>query len=161
VNRPQPPFSVLVVEDEALLAMDLQAIIEECGHNLFGDAMSLEEVEAIDHDAGPDVALVDLHLAHGSSGLDVCAYVRRHWPDTAIIFVTANPKLIPDDFCGAHGVIPKPFSHSGLLLAMRYIEEGLSDPPPSHGRPASFVPAPHIARLWAQGDPPTRTGLVS
>lgn len=153
MTRPRPPFSVLVVEDEAVLAMDLEAIIEECGHNLFGEAMSLEDVEAIDQEAGPDVALVDLHLAKGSSGLDVCAYVRRHWPDTAIIFVTANPKLIPDDFCGAHGVIPKPFSHSGLLLAMRYIEEGLSDPPPSFRQPASFVAAPHIARLWEQRGP--------
>jgi hypothetical protein len=32
---------------------------------------------------------------------------------------------------------------------MRFIEEGLTDPPPTCGQPASFVPAPHIAALWS------------
>ena len=130
MSRPEAPFNVLIVEDEAVLAMDLESMIEECGHHVFGEAMSLDEVEAFEQVVGPDVALVDLHLAAGSSGLDVCAYIQRHWPDTAVIFVTANPKKIPVDFCGAHGVIPKPFTRSGLLLAMRFIEEGLTDPPP-------------------------------
>ena len=44
--HPQPPFSVLIVEDEAVLAMDLEAIVEDCGHNVFGEAMALDEVEA-------------------------------------------------------------------------------------------------------------------
>ncbi len=149
MNRTQPPFNVLIVEDEAVLAMDLEAIVEQSGHHLFGEAMSLDEVEAFTEVEGPDVALVDVQLADGSNGLDVCAYIRRHWPNTAVIFVTANPKKLPEDFCGAHGVIPKPFSRSGLMLAMRFIEEGLSDPPPSCGQPASFTPAPHIAKLWA------------
>ena len=149
MNRPQPPFNVLIVEDEAVLAMDLESIVEESGHRVFGEAMSLEEVEAFDDVVGPDLAFVDIQLADGSNGLDVCAYIRGHWPATAVIFVTANPKKIPDDFCGAHGVIPKPFSRSGLMLAMRFIEEGLSDPPPSCGQPASFTAAPHIAQLWA------------
>jgi len=147
--HPQPPFSVLIVEDEAVLAMDLEAIVEDCGHNVFGEAMALDEVEAFDQAQGPDVALVDLNLARGSSGLDVCAYIRRHWPDTAVIFVTANPKQIPGDFGGAHGVIPKPFSRSGLLLAMRFIEQGLSHPPPTGDQPPSFFPAPHIAQAWS------------
>jgi DNA-binding response OmpR family regulator len=149
MNRPQPPFNVLIVEDEAVLAMDLEAIIEDCGHKVFGEAMALDEVEAFDQVEGPDLAFVDLNLARGSSGLDVCAYIRRHWPETAVIFVTANPKQIPGDFCGAHGVIPKPFSRSGLLSAMRFIEQGLSDPPPSDGQPASFFPAAHIAQAWS------------
>lgn len=149
MNLPQPPFDVLIVEDEAVLAMDMESIVQESGHRLFGEAMSLEEVAAFDQVAAPHIAFVDLQLADGSNGLDVCAYIRERWPTTAVVFVTANPKKIPGDFCGAHGVIPKPFSRSGLMLAMRFIEQGLSAPPPSCGQPASFIAAPQIAKLWS------------
>jgi CheY-like chemotaxis protein len=149
MTQHQTPFKVLIVEDEAVLAMDLEAMIEDCGHHVIGEAMSLSDVQTLPSLTAPDVAFVDVQLADGSSGLDVCAFIRDQWPDTAVVFVTANPKKVPDDFCGAHGVIPKPFTRNGLLSAMRFIEEGLTDPPPTCGQPASFVPAPHIAALWS------------
>lgn len=142
------PFDVLIVEDEAVLVMDLEAIVSDCGHTVIAEAMSLDDVKDLAARINPDVAFVDVQLAGGSSGLEVCAFIREHWPETAVVFVTANPKIIPADFCGAHGLIPKPFSRSGLLSAMRFLEEGLTDPPPTCGQPASFIAAPHIADAW-------------
>ncbi|QTC92787.1 response regulator [Brevundimonas goettingensis] len=149
MTTPQAPFNVLIVEDEALLAMDLEAMIEDCGHRVVADAMSLADVHALAGMAAPDIAFVDLHLADGSNGLDVCAWIRANWDGTAIVFVTANPDEIPSDFGGAHGVIPKPFSRHGLASAMRFIGEGISDPPPKSGQPASFIASPRIRELWA------------
>jgi transposase len=97
----------------------------------------------------PDLAFVDIQLAQGSSGLDVCRTIQSRWPDTFIVFVTANPKKIPDDFLGAHGVIPKPFTRNGLMSAMRYIEEGVCDPPPTSPQPASFIASPAFAASWS------------
>jgi CheY-like chemotaxis protein len=145
----QSPLSVLIVEDEALLAMDIEAMVEDCGHTVVADAMSLSDVRALSDMTAPDVAFVDIHLADGSNGLDVCAWIRSHWTPTAIVFVTANPDMIPEDFAGAHGVIPKPFSRHGLAAAMRFIGEGISDPPPKSGQPPSFTPSPRIAEMWA------------
>lgn len=149
MTRPQPPFKVLIVEDEALLAMDIEAMVEDCGHSVVADAMSLADVEGLTALAAPDIAFVDIQLADGSNGLDVCALIRDRWPETAVVFVTANPGVIPDDFVGAHGVIPKPFSRHGLASAIRFIGEGISDPPPKSGQPPSFKPAPNIERMWA------------
>lgn len=146
-----PHFDILVVEDEALLVMDLEAMLEDEGHRLVGEAMSLSEVESLSLDAPPDIAFVDIQLADNSSGLDVCRLIKDRWPSTAVVFLTANPKMIPEDFLGAHGLIPKPFSRSGLLSAMRFIQQGLSDPPPRQDRPQSFIPAPAIDRAWARG----------
>ncbi|MCW1432241.1 response regulator [Novosphingobium sp. JCM 18896] len=149
MKRPQAPLDVLIVEDEALLVMDIEDMISDAGHNVVSDGASLYDVEALPDDLDPDLAFVDLQLARGTSGLDVCRLIRTRWPKTFVVFVTANPKKIPEDFCGAHGVIPKPFSRNGLLSAMRYIEEGVCDPPPTSPAPASFVASPAFAASWA------------
>lgn len=145
-----PPLQILIVEDEALLAMDLEAMIEDSGHTVVGEAASLREVRSLRLENDPHIAFVDIQLDEGSSGLDVCALILERWSTTAVVFVTANPKKIPSDFCGAHGVIPKPFSRSGLMSAMRYIEEGVCDPPPHSEQPSSFTPSPHLLEKWAE-----------
>jgi CheY-like chemotaxis protein len=105
-------------------------------------------VQALPDDLNPQFALVDIHLAHNSNGLDVCRYIRAHWPDALIIFVTANVSKIPADFSGAHGVIAKPFSHAGVVNAIKYLAEGIFDPPPSIPRPTSLLPSPHLKPRW-------------
>ncbi|HUD91803.1 response regulator, partial [Sphingobium sp.] len=103
-------MNVLIVEDEILLAMDIEAIVEDSGHIVLAEAASLKDVEALPDDIDPQLAFVDIHLANGSNGLDVAKVIQKRWPDALIIFVTANVAKIPDDFSGAHGVIAKPFS---------------------------------------------------
>lgn len=142
-------MQVLVVEDEMLLAMDIEAMIEDSGHHVLAEAASLQDVEALPIDLNPQLAFVDIHLAHDSNGFDVCRYIRRHWPDALIIFITANVSKIPADFSGAHGVIAKPFSHAGVVNAIKYLADGTFDPPPSMPRPASLVPSPHLKTRWA------------
>ena len=61
MGRPQPPFTVLIVEDEALLALDLEAMVTDCGHTVVADAMSLSDVEALGGLAAPDIAFVVNH----------------------------------------------------------------------------------------------------
>lgn len=95
-----------------------------------------------------NVALVDVQLALGSSGLDVSALIQARWTNTLIVFVTGNPKTLPCDFAGAHGVVAKPFSRNGLKSALHYIEEGVAAPPPACRAPDSFKPAPSIIGLW-------------
>ena len=154
-HRPHAPLGVLIVEDEALLAMDIEAMVEDAGHRVIGEAASLYDVEGLDGDLQPDLAFVDVQLARGTSGLDACALIRRRWAAAIVVFVTANPLKIPADFAGGHGVIPKPFSRNGLLSAMRYIEEGVCEPPPISPQPASFIAAPAFAASWTAVRPPT------
>jgi len=144
------PLDILIVEDEAILVMDMEAMVEDLGHIVVGEAASFDEYESLSLDHAPDLAFVDVQLAQGSSGLDVCTAMRARWPQTAVVFVTANPMMLPDDFLGAHGVIPKPFSRSGLRLAMRFLQEGILDPPPTVDTPPSFIVSPRIGKEWAR-----------
>jgi CheY-like chemotaxis protein len=141
-------MDVLIVEDEMLLAMDIEAMVEDSGHHVLAEAASLREVEELPSDIEPQLAFVDLHLAQGSNGIDVCHLIQRRWPEALIVFVTANVSKIPEDFAGGHGVIAKPFSHAGVVNAIRYLAEGVFDPPPSVPRPSSLVTSPHLKRRW-------------
>jgi len=147
--RPTAPLSVLIVEDEALLAMDLESMIEDAGHRVVAEAASLHDVADLPGDCRFDLAFVDIQLARGTSGLDVSRLIQERWNTAFIVFVTANPAKIPEDFAGAHGVIPKPFSRNGLMAAMRYIEEGVCEPPPVSPQPASFHASPAFAATWS------------
>lgn len=148
MDRPKPPLSVLIVEDEPLLAMDVEMMVEDSGHRVIGEAASLDELEVLDPVKPPDIAFVDMQLAKNSTGIEVCAHIQARWKNTIIIFVTANPKKIPDDFAGAHGVIPKPFSRHGFLNALSYLQESVCNPPPVTALPGSFVASPHLASTW-------------
>jgi CheY-like chemotaxis protein len=143
-------MEVLIVEDEMLLAMDIEAMVEDSGHHVLAEAASLRDVEALPEDLNPQLAFVDIHLADESNGLDVCRYIRAHWPNALIVFVTANVSKIPADFSGAHGVIAKPFSHAGVVNAINYLADGMFDPPPSMPRPASLIASPNLEPRWAQ-----------
>lgn len=142
-------MDILIVEDEVLLAMDMEAMVEDSGHHVLAEAGSLQDVEQLPAEIRPQLALVDLHLAQDSSGIDVCHLIQKRWPDALIVFVTANVAKIPPDFSGAHGVIAKPFSHAGIVSAIRYLAEGVFDPPPNLPRPSSLVASPHLQQRWS------------
>lgn len=141
-----PPLRVLVVEDEALLAWDLEALIEDSGHVVAGEARCLDSAVALADATDPQLAFVDVHLARNTSGLDVSTMIQQRWPDAMIVFVTANPQTIPNDLGGAHGVISKPFTRKGMSAALEFLTEGLCDPPPRVQQPECLMTSPAAAR---------------
>ncbi|RYE88687.1 MAG: response regulator [Hyphomicrobiales bacterium] len=143
------PLKILIVEDEPLLAMDVEMMVEDAGHVVVAEAASLFDVEELDAEVAPDIAFVDMHLAKGTNGLDVSALIQERWKAAIIIFVTANPAMIPPDFAGAHGVIPKPFSRNGFMSAINYIVEGITAPPPMSLKPGDFVAAERLTAGFA------------
>lgn len=141
-------LNVLVVEDESLIAMDIEMMLEDSGHRVVAEAASVRALEAYGAETPVDLAFVDLHLAEGSSGLEAQKHIAKCWPDAIVVFVTANPKKLPDDLAGGHGVISKPFSSAGFKAAIRYIEEGILDPPPSFACPSSLTAGPAMEKRW-------------
>ena len=112
-------LDVLIIEDNALLALDLAQTLEELGHAVVGCAANTSEaMELIDH-RHIDVALVDLNLSDGPSGAALGRLmVREH--GVAVMFLTGNPEQLPDDFCGAVGVLPKPCSSGHIAAVVDY-----------------------------------------
>ncbi|GAN55268.1 response regulator [Tanticharoenia sakaeratensis] len=144
-------MDVLIVEDEMLIVMDMEALVEDSGNQVIAHAASADDVEGLPDTINPTLAFVDIQLANGSSGLDACKVIQRRWPDALIVFMTANVSLVPKDFLGAHGVIAKPYSHAGVANSLKYLSEGVFDPPPTSPRPTSLRTSPHLDARWAAG----------
>lgn len=141
------PLKILIVEDEALLAMELEDIVHEAGHTVVGSAMSFRDAKGILLAEEPDVALVDINLSDGPTGIDVARYIGEHCRST-VVFLTANPKRIPRDFAGALGVIAKPYTVNGLMAALQYLEESVRRPPPGGKCPIGFSLSPAYLAMW-------------
>lgn len=135
------------MEDEALLALELESVIEECGHQVVGWAISSEEAIDLAERGGIDLAFVDIHLADGPTGVEVArsliAQGVRH-----VVFVTANPKRVPDDFAGAAGVLVKPYTLQGMKSALRFLHEAVRTPPPGPPHPTNLTLSPSFRSRW-------------
>ncbi|KQT60646.1 MULTISPECIES: response regulator [unclassified Aureimonas] len=142
------PLRVLIVEDEGMIAMDIEATVEDEGHIVAGWATSAEEAIAMVEEVGADLVFLDIHLLNGSSGIDVAHHLRTRGR-TNFIFLTANPSMLKPDYCGAIGVLAKPFTHAKLVGTLRYLQEGVLDPPPSNGPPVGLSLAPSYLQDWA------------
>ena len=68
--------------------------------------------------------------------------------DLHVIFLTANPGLLPADYGGAIGVIAKPYSDHGIRASLRYLQEGLRRPPPSSILPSSLSLSTRYRDEW-------------
>lgn len=141
------PLNVLIVEDEVLLATELSYLIEEVGCRDVGHAMSSDEAMALAASLKPDLALVDVHLRDGPTGIDVARRIANDCGGVAL-FMTANVKRLPDDFAGACGVIGKPYSEHGVKTALRYLKVCLRDGRAPGLPPAGFQLAPAWAARW-------------
>ena len=123
------PLRILLVEDEALILMQLEALVEDAGHVVAGTAMRAGEAIELAGALRPDLAFVDLSLCDGGSGL-VVARALRQIDGLMVVFITANPLRLGDDLEGAAGVIGKPFSRAVVAGGMAYLEACVRHPPP-------------------------------
>ncbi|WP_162235943.1 response regulator [Sphingomonas sp. Leaf22] len=123
--------TVLIVEDEMLVAIDLEASLEEHGYRPVGiaaDMIGAMELAV----ARPDVALVDCNLRDGPTGPMIGRLLGCNY-GTTVIFLTANPNLLNDDIEGALGVVSKPCGYESVGrivdFAVRARAGDLSAPP--------------------------------
>ena len=143
------PLSILVVEDEALVAMELQMLIEDCGHGVAGWACDLHEAQVLAARVRSDIAFVDIHLADGPTGTLVAEHLRER--DVLVVFMTANAKRVPSHFVGAIGVMAKPYTANSVCAALRYLHAGVRNPPPSSSLPTGLTLSPTFSERWASG----------
>jgi CheY-like chemotaxis protein len=100
---------IMIIEDEPIIALDLQHLVEGMKHACAGIATTHQEATALAVKERPDLILADIRLADGSSGLDAVKEILQTF-STPVIFITAFPeRLLTGERPEPTYLISKPF----------------------------------------------------
>lgn len=114
------PKSILIVEDEIFVAMDIERILADAGYHV--TAIAADRASALEAGVA-DIAFVDINLRDGQTGPSIACEMAR--AGTKVFYVTANPAQIDPVAETAIGFIRKPFSDDAIRAAA---EIAASDP---------------------------------
>lgn len=110
---------ILVIEDEAIIAMDLQDIVADMGHAITGVARTERGAIDLAGKETPDLILSDIQLADNSSGIDAVNAILKATGEIPVIFITAFPeRLLTGERPEPAFVITKPYSEEQVRSAV-------------------------------------------
>ena len=149
---------VLVVDDDDFTRTLVATLVESLGHTVVARAGAVSEAMALADDEGPDLALLDLDLGEGPTGLDLAHGLRRLLPNISIVMLTSygDPTWMGqrrEPPVGARYVVKGSVNDSQVLA--NAIESALSDPLALDARERNDTPLSEgqweILRLVAAG----------
>jgi DNA-directed RNA polymerase specialized sigma24 family protein/CheY-like chemotaxis protein len=101
--------NVLIIEDEPIIALELEALLTDIGHQVIGVATTRSEAQRIVEHSTPGLVLADIQLADGSSGIDAANDILKK-TEVPLIFITAYPeRLLTGERVEPTFLITKPF----------------------------------------------------
>ena len=105
----QVATDVLIIEDEPIIAMDIEALIQDLGHRVIDIAPTRRDAVAAAARQAPGLILADIQLADGSSGIDAVNDLIKDF-DVPVVFITAYPeRLLTGERPEPTFLITKPF----------------------------------------------------
>jgi CheY-like chemotaxis protein len=114
----QARTTVLVIEDEPIIAFDIAGIVTEMGHRVVGTAATKTEAVAAAREKQPALILADIQLDDGSSGVDAVTEILKA-VDVPVIFVTAFPeRLLTGEKTEPTFLVTKPFEPDVLKITI-------------------------------------------
>ena len=123
----QVATDILIIEDEPLIAMDIEQMVEGLGHRVVGIARTHKEAVALYHKTNPRMILADIQLADGSSGIDAVNDILHAHP-IPVIFITAFPeRLLTGERPEPTFLVTKPFNPDmvrALISQALFFDEG-------------------------------------
>ncbi len=115
--RASAATDVLIIEDEPIIAMDIEELVEGCGHRVVGIATTETEAVSLAAKTRPGLILADINLGSGGDGSAAVARIMK-LQQAPVIFVTAYPeRLLTGEALEPAFVITKPFEPLTLAIA--------------------------------------------
>lgn len=110
---------VMIIEDEAIIAMDIHSIVSDMGHEVTGIARTRSAAVDLGASKRPDLILADIQLADNSSGIDAVNDLLGQFGEIPVIFITAFPeRLLTGDRPEPAFLISKPYNEEQVRSAV-------------------------------------------
>ena len=114
----QTRAKVLIIEDEPIIAMDIETIVRDLGHDVTSVAVTRDEAVASALADRPGLVLADIQLADDSSGIDAVKDILAQF-QVPVVFITAFPeRLLTGERPEPTFLITKPFQRSTVKAAI-------------------------------------------
>lgn len=112
---------ILIIEDEPIIAMDIEMIVRDLGHDVVAVATTHREAVAEAQEHQPGLVLADIQLADNSSGIEAVQEILAE-TNVPVIFITAFPeRLLTGDRPEPAFLLTKPFQPSTLRAAISQV----------------------------------------
>ena len=114
----QVATDIMIIEDEPLIALDIEQMVQDLGHRVVGIARTHKEAVSLFQSSHPKMVLADIQLADGSSGIDAVNEILKS-SSVPVIFITAFPeRLLTGTRPEPTFLITKPFQRSTVKAAI-------------------------------------------
>jgi len=140
-------MKILITEDEPIIAGELESIVTDLGHQVVGIARSSRRAFSLAEITGCDLAFVDVHLSDGITGPTVARHLSEDAHAT-VIFTTANPHQIPEDFSSACGILLKPYSEHSVKSTIAFVVDCMERGSSLRRKPRALQLSPAYAVRW-------------
>ncbi|HYD71252.1 response regulator [Azospirillum sp.] len=133
-------MKILIIEDEALIAMAYADALESAGYTVIGICCSLDQAQALTRDRAPDLALADLRLGQKRCGAKVDEWLHETFGTTSV-YITANVDFAHKYRTYGIGYVEKPVGPVALVDVVDFLA--------SVHRGESLPPTPRCLTLFA------------
>lgn len=110
---------VLIIEDDAIIANEIDTIVSSMGHRVTGSADTHAAAVDMAHQHEPDLILADILLADDTSGIEATEEILTTYKDKPVVFITGHPEiLLTGEKPEPTFLIPKPFLKDQVRTAV-------------------------------------------
>ena len=116
----EQPIRILIVEDNVIIADDMQSMLEEIGYEIVDNVIVYEQAEEVLKNQHVDLVLIDIILASDKTGIDLGKHIRENY-DIPFIFVTSNSDRATVENAKSvkpNGYLVKPFEQQDLYTSI-------------------------------------------
>lgn len=116
----EQPIRILIVEDNVIIADDMQSMLEEIGYEIVDNVIVYEQAEEVLKTKQVDLVLIDIILASDKTGIDLGKHIRENY-NIPFIFVTSNSDRATVENAKSvkpNGYLVKPFEQQDLYTSI-------------------------------------------
>lgn len=140
-------LKILVVEDEFLIAIDLEQILMDAGHDVCGIASTATDALRLADATQPQLAFLDVELLDGRTGFDIARHFTRAGMPL-FVFITSHESELPVALQLGAGMIRKPYNPCDVVSTAAYFAQGILTPPPTLTPPPALRLSPALHRRF-------------